>query len=981
MRRGILIAALLSFVLAPSPAPAADLHVILPRSPDDWKVVSNQGDVNYRIRMETVRGYPDSVWAFETETDPQWGHEISFRYDFAEHGIPVQAIADAEFWRWYWYVRNRATADFVSITLYDHEGHGVSLATTPAQYDYRALTLVFPDRYREAHMTLRETYEFRLRTHALFDSLLDVAGIDLGLHEPVDQTVLLGPISFGPAPAGPIPPSPRALLHRTEESKFLCADLDRDGVVEVLTPWTAGGKLWRYDAGSRRFRQEEREDPLNRPEPFHLMAAGDLDGDGDLDLVTVDPDDVTLRVLHRRRFGWSQDTLHVPLPEPAAILTCMALADDDGDGRLDLFLGYHLIGSTVTGRVFRLGGGKGGGFGRPRDIPATAGATGWGVYEIELADMDGDGALDLIGGSGGKGAYVYPGDGSGGYGEGHLLDRLYGSGFLRGFHLADVNGDGLLDVFVGLYNNSGRAGETGENRLWLNEGGFRFRNVAGEAGVTGIRWTDDAAFADIDGHPGPELVVLDDEEITAYDLTPLAGYDASGDEPAPRVRHRVLYDNSEVTASSRYIACQDLDGDGRVELILSRDNGPLVVPLPDSGPVRSVEVAGLGPGGNGFGDVIRGDGARPWALPVLSTQRLGPVPFLVAADEPVSLSPGPARRSPARLLRAGSREVLRPAGRTGWRARLRWQTPTLWEYPVLASRRPGVRAAFAVILIGALGVLAVHLRRRLGPSREERWRVLLARVGFSSHAAWRTGLNHFVRAANQIQEENDGDGPLPEDQQARLRELLPPELLRTLGEAVETAASLDVEGARSAGRALDELDRIHRGPVSAPDRLAEAGRTLVSSFGLMQRTLAGRFSCEPQPVLDRVRRFRFQDGEAPRIEWGGGPPDLIRRFPIGAEDLFACLDELIRNAGKKVPVPTRIGVTVRARGDKVAVLEVHDDGGSLESERRRSDRQGTRTGVQRIDDLLRPYGGRLELEDAEGGGVLARVLVPRFDLD
>jgi hypothetical protein len=325
--------------------------------------------------------------------------------------------------------------------------------------------------------------------------------------------------------------------------------------------------------------------------------------------------------------------------------------------------------------------------------------------------------------------------------------------------------------------------------------------------------------------------------------------------------------------------------------------------------------------------------------------------------------------------------VLSPTGREGWRARLRWQAPTLWEYSVLASRHPGIRAAVAVILIGGLGVLAVRLRRRLGPSREERWRALLARVGFSSHAAWRTGLNHFVRAANQIQEENGGDGPLPEDQQTRLRGLLPPELLRILGEAVETAAVLDVEGARSAGRALDELDRIHRSPVSAPDRLAEAGRTLVSSFGLMQRALAERFSCRPQPVFERVRRFRSRGGAASRIEWGGGPPDLTRRFPMGAEDLFACMDELIVNAGKKDPAPIRIGVSVRARGGKVAVLEVHDDGPSLEAERGRSNREGTRTGVPRIEDLLRPYGGRLVLEDAEGGGVLARILVPRFDLD
>jgi enediyne biosynthesis protein E4 len=61
-----------------------------------------------------------------------------------------------------------------------------------------------------------------------------------------------------------------------------------------------------------------------------------------------------------------------------------------------------------------------------------------------------------------------------------------------GVGIADINGDGLADIF--LTANQLR------NRLYINRGGFRFDDVTGKAGVAGSReWSTGATIADVNG--------------------------------------------------------------------------------------------------------------------------------------------------------------------------------------------------------------------------------------------------------------------------------------------------------------------------------------------------------------------------------------------------------------------------------------------------------------------------------------------------
>ena len=105
----------------------------------------------------------------------------------------------------------------------------------------------------------------------------------------------------------------------------------------------------------------------------------------------------------------------------------------------------------------------------------------------------------------------------------HFLDRSIEAGVYvpaNGFSAvaADVNGDGLQDIYVASYNRYGivmpnswdQATNGTPTLLFLNQGDGTFREVAAEWGVRDSRWSYAAAFADIDGDGDQDLYVSND---------------------------------------------------------------------------------------------------------------------------------------------------------------------------------------------------------------------------------------------------------------------------------------------------------------------------------------------------------------------------------------------------------------------------------------------------------------------------------------
>jgi hypothetical protein len=166
-----------------------------------------------------------------------------------------------------------------------------------------------------------------------------------------------------------------------------------------------------------------------------MMAAGDLDGDGLVDLVTADPREAEF-VVHRQSRGptsyrFDATTVATTGFDPDGIF----VAHLDGDDRLDVLVFDDWRGVAV---VYRNRGGL------TFDPVVTEVADQW--DHVDLADADGDGDLDLVYESTAlPGIGVLENDGQGGFTKRRLLDtgRVHAP-----FRMGDVNGDGRPDLVL-----------------------------------------------------------------------------------------------------------------------------------------------------------------------------------------------------------------------------------------------------------------------------------------------------------------------------------------------------------------------------------------------------------------------------------------------------------------------------------------------------------------------------------------------------
>lgn len=156
------------------------------------------------------------------------------------------------------------------------------------------------------------------------------------------------------------------------------------------------------------------------------VAAGDLNGDGKLDLVITGSHGGQAGVIPHLNDGTGT---FLPRPPVAAGVAAIALVDVDGDGKLDAFTGGE--------SVVLLRGTGDGGFAAGQTVFTPQGET---ITDLAVADVNGDNRVDVVA-TAPSGLHVLTSNGS------TYAHRLLATGANpKDVALVDVNGDGQKDA-------------------------------------------------------------------------------------------------------------------------------------------------------------------------------------------------------------------------------------------------------------------------------------------------------------------------------------------------------------------------------------------------------------------------------------------------------------------------------------------------------------------------------------------------------
>ncbi len=278
---------------------------------------------------------------------------------------------------------------------------------------------------------------------------------------------------------------------KTSRAMFLAAgDLDGDGDIDLLL-----GRRILFNVDRAQFLSDVSFADGDQAS----VVLGDIDADGDLDIVfgggIRDPQQLWLNE-GARRF---RDATATHLPGARAHTPAMALADFDADGDLDLLCARSgFIGINADDQLYLNDGAGRFTLGTGRLV-----ADGEYTWGLAVGDLDRDGDLDYVTANlsqtGALYARINLNDGTGRF-------RLSGGGLggcVASLALADVDRDGDPDIIVG----RGINGTGAQTRLFLNDGRANFTDATAGRMPSDCAYTTAVVATDVNGDGHVDLVL------------------------------------------------------------------------------------------------------------------------------------------------------------------------------------------------------------------------------------------------------------------------------------------------------------------------------------------------------------------------------------------------------------------------------------------------------------------------------------------
>jgi len=272
------------------------------------------------------------------------------------------------------------------------------------------------------------------------------------------------------------------------EAGGVVVDVNGDGRPDLVAGQQGrdGNLLWWFECPEDPREPWTRRVVCDRYAKYHDQAVGDVDGDGDPELVFLSqfsgalawsdlPDDPTVE-------PWPRECLHVIATDMQNV-EGLVIVDLDGDGRNEIIAGTHII--TPEGPASETW--------RRRTY-----AEGYEMTRVAAADLDADGSLEIV---------LCEGESD----EGRLAichapefePQVLRAGLFHPHSLAvaDLDGDGLPDIFTAEMS-LGRNPHEPEMLILRNlgDGGFEERVISRGIG------THEAKVADMTGDGRPDIV-------------------------------------------------------------------------------------------------------------------------------------------------------------------------------------------------------------------------------------------------------------------------------------------------------------------------------------------------------------------------------------------------------------------------------------------------------------------------------------------